>query len=88
MCRLLDNVEKHCRAGQATDDSTVHAHSMLGDYGYRHTLRCVTVIAFPLQQWLHERTSNLRFKFVAGLVLSGRALDTTCPMTEPSSGPL
>jgi hypothetical protein len=28
----------------------------------------VTIIAFSLQQWLHERTSNLRFKFIAGLV--------------------
>jgi len=27
--RLWDNVEKYCRAGQATDDNMVHAHCML-----------------------------------------------------------
>jgi hypothetical protein len=26
---LSDNVEKYCRAGQATDDSMVHVHCML-----------------------------------------------------------
>jgi len=25
----LDNVEKHCRDGQATDDNMAHAHCML-----------------------------------------------------------
>ena len=29
LCRLLDNVEKYCRAGQATDDNMAHAHCML-----------------------------------------------------------
>jgi hypothetical protein len=28
-CRLWDNVEKYCRAGQATDDSMEHAHCVL-----------------------------------------------------------
>jgi len=28
-CRLWDNVEKYCTAGQATHDSTAHAHYML-----------------------------------------------------------
>jgi len=28
-CRLWDNVEKYCRAGQATDDSMARAHCML-----------------------------------------------------------
>jgi len=28
-CRLWDNVEKYCRAGQATDDSMEQAHCML-----------------------------------------------------------
>ena len=30
-CLLLDNVEKYCRAGQASDDNTcfAHAHCML-----------------------------------------------------------
>jgi len=28
-CLFLDNVEKICRAGQATDDTMAHAHCML-----------------------------------------------------------
>jgi len=33
-------------------------------------LECViTVIAFPLQQWLHERASMLRYTYIACLVL-------------------
>jgi hypothetical protein len=36
---LWKNVEKYCRAEQATDDSMAHAHGMLDKYGYRHTLR-------------------------------------------------
>jgi hypothetical protein len=28
-CRLWDNVEKYCRAGQATDGNMAHAHCML-----------------------------------------------------------
>jgi len=28
-CHSWDNVEKYCRAGQATDENTAHAHCML-----------------------------------------------------------
>jgi len=28
-CRLWDNVEKYCRAEQATDDNMAHAHCIL-----------------------------------------------------------
>ena len=28
-CRLRNNVEKYCRAGQATDDDIAHARCML-----------------------------------------------------------
>jgi hypothetical protein len=35
----------------------VHAHFMLGTYGYKHTLQeYVKDIAFLLEQWLHEQT--------------------------------
>jgi len=27
-CRLWDNVEKYCTAGQATDDNMAHAHCL------------------------------------------------------------
>jgi hypothetical protein len=43
-------VEKYCRAGQATDEKATNAHS---EY--------VILIAFPLQQWLQERTWMLRY---------------------------
>jgi hypothetical protein len=29
-CRLCDNVEKYCRAGQATDDNMAHRRCMMG----------------------------------------------------------
>jgi hypothetical protein len=38
-CRLWDNVEKYCRARQATDDNMAHALSVLDTKGYKHTLR-------------------------------------------------
>jgi len=34
---LLDYVEKYCRAGQATDDNTVHTQCKLDTQGYTHT---------------------------------------------------
>ena len=36
---------------------------------YTHThLRCVTLITFPLQQWLHERAPLLLYTYIACLV--------------------
>ena len=35
--RLWDNVEKYCRAGQATDDIMAYAHCMLDKSSYKHT---------------------------------------------------
>ena len=37
-CHLWDNVEKYCRVGQATDDNMAHAHCMLDNQGYTHTI--------------------------------------------------
>jgi len=39
-------VEKYCRARQATDDNTVHAHCMLDTNGYKHTLRLCNTYCF------------------------------------------
>ena len=36
---LWDNLEKYCRAVEATDDNVTPAHCMLDSQGYRHTLR-------------------------------------------------
>ena len=67
--RLWDNVEKNCnRTGQATDDKMTHAHCMLDTYVYNFThSEYVIFIAFPLQQWLHERASMLRYSTLPGL---------------------
>jgi hypothetical protein len=61
-CNLWDSVEKYPTVRQATDDNMVHVHCVLDTYGYKDTLSIVYVvlIAFPLQQWLHERASLLR----------------------------
>jgi hypothetical protein len=68
-CRLWENVEKYCRAGQATDDNMANAHCILGTKGYVYTHSgCVILIAFPLQRWLHERATVLRSTYIACLV--------------------
>jgi hypothetical protein len=62
-CCLWD-AEKCCRAGQASDDNTAHAHRMLDTQGYKHTHSgCVVLIVFPPQEWLHECASILRHKY-------------------------
>ena len=45
-CHLWYNVEKYCRAGQATADNLAHALCMLDTYGYRHTLRKCNTFCF------------------------------------------
>jgi len=57
--RLWENVEEYCRARQATDNNTAHAHFMLDNSGYKHALRICNTYWFPLPQWLHERSSML-----------------------------
>jgi len=57
-------VEKYPRAGQATDDITAHAHFMLGPRATKTQTGCVLLIAFPLQQWLHERASMVRYTYI------------------------
>jgi hypothetical protein len=82
-CRLSENVEKYCRADEATEDNMANAHCMLDTFGYKHThihthththththSGCVILIAFPLQQWLHERASLLPCTYIACLVFS------------------
>jgi len=68
--RLWDNVEKYCRARLATDGNMARVHCMLDTQSYRHTLRKVICIAFPLRQWLLERASMLRYVYIACLVVT------------------
>jgi hypothetical protein len=47
----------HCMQG-AIDDSMAHAHLHAGCHRPQNTLReFVIIIAFPVQQWLHEHAS-------------------------------
>ena len=66
------NVEKCCRAGQATDDNKIRRMRiacLITTPTDTHS-EYVILIAFPLQQWLHERASILRFTYIACLVIS------------------
>ena len=53
-------MEKYCRAGRTTDDSMAHAHWMPAKATQAHS-EYVILIVFPLQQWLHESASTLRY---------------------------
>jgi len=60
-CRLWDNVEEYSRASQATNDNIIwHMHVVCWITKATDThLEYVILIAFPLQQWLHECASVL-----------------------------
>ena len=45
-CRFWDNVEKYCRAGQATEDNMAHAYCILDTQGYKHTFRICNICYF------------------------------------------
>jgi len=55
LCQLWSNVEKYCRAGQATDDNMAHAHYMLDTSGYRHTLRICNTYCFSTATMVARR---------------------------------
>jgi hypothetical protein len=66
---VIENVEKYCKAGQATDGNMAHAHCMLDNKGFRYThSEYVIFTAFPLQQLLHESASVLQYTHIACLV--------------------
>jgi hypothetical protein len=62
-CRLWDNVKKYGTARQATDDNIIRRMrfacwiNKVTDVHSEYT----TLIAFPRQQWLSERTTILRY---------------------------
>ena len=60
-------MEKYDRAGQATVDNVKHAHCMLDTDAINTPSGYVIIIAFPLQQWLQERASVLRYRNIACL---------------------
>ena len=67
-CRLWDNVEKCCRLGQATGGNIKRLTSFACCWITKATnthSEYVILIGFPLQQWLHERASMLRYTYSA-----------------------
>jgi hypothetical protein len=52
-------VEKYGTVEQVTYDNRAHAHCWIPKVKNTHS-EYVILIAFPLQQWLHERASTLR----------------------------
>ena len=71
-CRLWHNVEKYCPAGEATDDSItrcMRSACWITKAADTHS-EYVMLIAFPLQQWLHEGSSMLCYTYIACLVYS------------------
>jgi hypothetical protein len=68
-CRLWDNEGKYRTAREATEDNIIRRMRIacwitLSEY--------VTLIVFPLQQWLRERASMLGYTCSACLVISWR----------------
>ena len=66
-------MEKYCRAGQATDESITplkHIAFWIPKATNTHS-EYVVLIGVPLQKWLHEHASMLRYTYVARLVLGG-----------------
>jgi len=61
-------VEKYDKTGQVTDNNTVHAHCMLDNEGYKTHSEYAIIFVFPLQQWLQERASLLRYTHIACLL--------------------
>jgi hypothetical protein len=64
-------VEKYCRAGQSTDDNIIRRMRFafwITEATDMHS-ECVMPIAFPLQQWLHERASMLRYTYSAACLV-------------------
>jgi len=61
-------VEKYCKVGQATEDKMAYAHCMPDTKATNTHSEYVIITAFPLQHWLHERASLLRYTQIACLI--------------------
>jgi len=67
---------KIMRAGQATDENMTHAHCMLDTKGNKYSEYLIR-IAFPLQQWLHERASWLNYTYISVISLTSVVLSAS-----------
>jgi hypothetical protein len=67
---LLDNVEKYCTAGKATDDNLIWRMRIacwIPKATDTHSEYAILII-FPLQQCLHESASILRYSYIESFV--------------------
>jgi hypothetical protein len=67
--RLWDNVQKYCRAGQATHYITALSRCMLDTKVYKYAL-IICNTAVPLLERSHESASILHYMYIACLVLT------------------
>jgi len=61
-------VGKYSRVGQGTEDNMAHALNMLNPKATNTNSEYVILIDFPLQQWLDEDASLLRYTFIVCIV--------------------
>ena len=61
-------MESYCRAGKATDDNMAQRIAFWAPKATNTHSACVILIAFPLQQWLRESASMLRYTYIACFV--------------------
>jgi len=82
--RLWDNAEQYGTARQATDCIIVTCVPFawwVTKATVTHS-ECVILIAFPLQLWLRERTSILRYTYIACLVIVHSLLANSTIMSQ------
>ena len=53
---------KYCTAGQATDDNMAHAHCMLYNKGYKHTLTICNTYCFSTATMAARTRLNIRLQ--------------------------
>jgi len=67
--RSRNNVEKYCNGEQAIDNNKIRPMRfacLITEATNTHS-EYVICLAFPQQQWLHDRASFLHFTFIASL---------------------
>jgi len=69
-CHLWDNVEKYCDRGRPQMTIWRMRNACWIPRATNTHWVCVILIAFPLKLWLHERASELCYKYSACLVYS------------------
>jgi len=59
-------VENTIERVQGSDDNMTHEHCLLDAKSTNINSEYITVISFPLQQWVNEHTEMFRHAYIAG----------------------